>query len=96
LLGITLALVAAAWRRRFELRGRVVLITGGSRGLGLRLTIRALEVADRWALPPARGAGPEQSAPPGRDHGQDPSRSLATALGERAARRNREHPAGRA
>jgi NAD(P)-dependent dehydrogenase (short-subunit alcohol dehydrogenase family) len=40
-LGVTLALGAALWRgrraRRYDLRGKNVLITGGSRGLGLAL-----------------------------------------------------------
>lgn len=57
-------------------------------------TIRALELANRWALPAPRGAGPEQSPSPGRAHRRGWARSLATALGDRAARRNREHPAG--
>lgn len=40
-LGITVALGAALWRgrraRRYSLQGKNVLITGGSRGLGLAL-----------------------------------------------------------
>ena len=53
------------------------------------LTTRVLAAVDRF-LPAPGGAGPRDAAEPGREHRTGAARSMATALGDRAARENNE------
>ena len=75
-------------RNRFTYAGRVVIITGGSRGLGL-LMARQLRKEGARLVPDPAGAGGYESLPGSASRSSKLPR-LVTTLGDRAAARNNE------
>lgn len=67
----TLALVAARRARRIELQGRVAIVTGGGRGLGLAIARELLRRGCRVALCGRDGATAERAARALREEGAD-------------------------